>query len=164
MTVVALTVPTPAIKLLILLVVVTAVMLMVPLRMLVVGTRLAEIVVVIRLNGAGIVRVLIVPLVSALVNIGIVEPLGMTCKVPPLKEHVGAQLPEMLTPRTTKVFVLPTTATLKGFVKLPLIVPLTKFPLSNLILPADAAVGKPRAKSANQSAGLIFCSSYRICL
>jgi len=109
MTVVALTVPTPAIKLLILLVVVTAVMLMVPLRMSVVGTRLAEIVVVTRLNGAGIVRVLIVPLVRASVNVGIVEPLGMTSKVPPLKEHVGAQLPEMLTPTTRKVFVLPIT-------------------------------------------------------
>ena len=71
---VALTVPTPAIKVLISLVVVTAVILMVPLIIRVVGTRLAEIVVATRLNGAGIVRVLIVPLVRVSVNIGIVCP------------------------------------------------------------------------------------------
>ena len=164
MTVVALTVPTVPIRVLILLVVVTAVMLMVPLVMTAVGTRLAEIVVTIRSNGAPIVEVLIVPLVRALVNIGIVVPLGITSKVPPLKEHVGAQLPEMLAPIRRKVFVLPTRLTLKGLVKLPVIVPLTKVPLLKLILPADAAVGKPRATSANQSAGLIFCSFYWICL
>jgi len=163
MTVVALTVPTVPIRVLILLVVVTAVMLMLPLVMRAVGTRLAEIVVITRLNGLPIVEVLIVPLVRALVNIGILEPLGMTSKVPPLKEHVGAQLPEMLAPTTRKVFVLPTRLTLKGLVKLPVIVPLTKFPLFKLILPANAAVGKPRAKSAKKSAGLMFCSFYWIC-
>lgn len=156
MTVVALTEPTVPIRVLILLVVVTAVMVMVPLVMRAVGTRLAEIVVTIRLNGEPIVEVLIVPLVRVLVNIGIAEPLGMTSKVPPLKEHVGAQLPEMLAPTTRKVFILPARSTLKGLVRLPLMVPLTKAPLSNLILPANAAVGTPRAKSANKSAGLIF--------
>ena len=98
-----------------------------------------------------------VPLIRLLVNIGVLEPAGVTVRVPLAKVHNEAEEEHALEVTGLRraevsslmVFIVPTTSRKKGLAKLDLIVPLRKSPVVYSILLANAAVGKTRAKSAN---------------
>jgi hypothetical protein len=109
----------------------------------------------------GTERLLIVPLVRLVVN----TKLSCTVRVPPVKLHVlelAVQPAESAAPIRLMVFTLPITVTPKGFVKPVKVLPVSAGPV--LIVVANPAVGKARAKSVNKITRLIFASLIFICL